>query len=143
MRLLARLMGFGGDRARGLHLVEEAARYPSSVQSNALFTLVLLYNREARYDDWPGGKSVYRGTGEVLDGFAHYLAGIKGFHTSGHEVIRVDHQRVLGLHNEHRVGEDDRPVVLEIGVVYLFADGQVVRADVYTGHAKARRVIGL
>jgi len=95
------------------------------------------------YDDWPGGKSVYRGTGEVLDGFAHYLAGIKGFHTSGHEVIRVDHQRVLGLHNEHRVGEDDRPVVLEIGVVYLFADGQVVRADVYTGHAKARRVIGL
>ena len=95
------------------------------------------------YDDWPGGKSVYRGTGEVLDGFAHYLAGIKGFHTSGHEVIRVDHQRVLGLHNEHRVKEDDTPVWLEIGVVYHFDGGQVVRADVYTGHAKARQAAGL
>ena len=95
------------------------------------------------YDDWPGEKTVYRGTGEVLDGFAHYLAGIKGFQTSGHEVIRVDHQRVIGLHNEHRVGDDDRPVLLEIGVVYLFAEGEVVRADVYTGHAKTRRVVGL
>ena len=51
MRLMARLAGFGGDRERGLRLVEEAARYPSDVQSNALFTLILLYNREARYDD--------------------------------------------------------------------------------------------
>jgi tetratricopeptide (TPR) repeat protein len=51
MRLLAHLMGFGGDGKQGLRLVEEAARYPSSVQSNALFTLVLLYNREARYDE--------------------------------------------------------------------------------------------
>jgi ketosteroid isomerase-like protein len=95
------------------------------------------------YDDWPGDQTVYRGTGEVLDGFAHYLAGIKGFQTSGHEVIGIDHQRVLGLHNERRMKEDGTPVLLEIGVVYLFADGQVVRADVYTGHAKARRVVGL
>ena len=95
------------------------------------------------YDDWPGEKTVYRGTAEVLDGFAHYLAGIKGFQTSGHEVIGIDHQRVLGLHNEHRMQEDGTPVVLEIGVVYLFADGQVVRADVYTGHARARQVVGL
>ena len=51
MRLLAHLMGFGGDRERALRLVEEAARYPSAVQSNALFTLVLIYNREARYGD--------------------------------------------------------------------------------------------
>ena len=51
MRLMARLAGFGGSRERGLRLVEEAARYPSDVQSNALFTLILLYNREARYDD--------------------------------------------------------------------------------------------
>lgn len=51
LRLMARLAGFGGGRERGLRMVEEAARYPSDVQSNALFTLVLLYNREARYDD--------------------------------------------------------------------------------------------
>ena len=51
LRLMARLAGFGGGRERGLRMVEEAARYPSDVQSNALFTLILMYNREARYDD--------------------------------------------------------------------------------------------
>jgi ketosteroid isomerase-like protein len=95
------------------------------------------------YDDWPGEKTVYRGTAEVLDGFAHYLAGIKGLQITGHEVIPIDHQRVLGLHNEHRTSEDGTPVLLEIGVVYLFADDEVVRADVYTGHARAKQVVGL
>jgi len=51
LRLLARLVGFGGDRERGLRMVEDAARYQSDTQPNALFTLILLYNREARYDD--------------------------------------------------------------------------------------------
>jgi tetratricopeptide (TPR) repeat protein len=51
LRLLAHLAGFGSGRERGLRLVEDAARFPSHVQSNALFMLVLLYNREARYDD--------------------------------------------------------------------------------------------
>jgi tetratricopeptide (TPR) repeat protein len=51
LRLLAHLAGFGGDRERGLRLVEEAARYSSDTQPNALFTLILMYNREARYDD--------------------------------------------------------------------------------------------
>jgi tetratricopeptide (TPR) repeat protein len=51
LRLLAHLAGFGGDRQRGLRMVEDAARFPSEVQPNALFTLILIYNREARYDD--------------------------------------------------------------------------------------------
>jgi len=50
-RLFAYFSGFRGDRELGLRLVEEAARYPSDVQPNALFTLVLLYNRAGRYDD--------------------------------------------------------------------------------------------
>jgi tetratricopeptide (TPR) repeat protein len=50
-RLLAHLAGFGGGRERGLRLVEEAAGYPSDVQTNARFMLVLMYNREARYAD--------------------------------------------------------------------------------------------
>jgi tetratricopeptide (TPR) repeat protein len=50
-RWIAELVGFGGGRDRGLRLVEDAARYPSDVQSNARFTLILMYNREARYDD--------------------------------------------------------------------------------------------
>ena len=51
LRLLAHLGGFGSGRERGLQLVEAAARYPSSVQSNAQFMLILLYNRDARYGD--------------------------------------------------------------------------------------------
>jgi len=51
LRLVAYLVGFGGDRERALHLVEEAARVPSEAQANALFTLIVMYNREARYDD--------------------------------------------------------------------------------------------
>jgi tetratricopeptide (TPR) repeat protein len=50
-RLVAYLAGFGGGKERGLKLVEDAAAYPSDVQSNARFTLILLYNREKRYDD--------------------------------------------------------------------------------------------
>jgi tetratricopeptide (TPR) repeat protein len=51
LRLGAYLAGLGGGRARGLRMVEDAARYPSDVQANAQFTLILLYNRAARYDD--------------------------------------------------------------------------------------------
>jgi tetratricopeptide (TPR) repeat protein len=51
LRVLAHLVGFGGDRARGVRLVEDAARHPSDVQTNAQFVLLLLYNREARYGD--------------------------------------------------------------------------------------------
>ena len=51
LRLAAMLAGMGSGKERGLRMVEEAARFPSDVQPNALFTLVLLYNREQRYDD--------------------------------------------------------------------------------------------
>jgi tetratricopeptide (TPR) repeat protein len=51
MRLMAKLVGFGSGREQGLRLVEAAASDSSDVQANALFTLILLYNREARYDD--------------------------------------------------------------------------------------------
>ena len=50
-RLVAGLAGFGGGRDRGLRLVEAAAAHPSDVQTNSMFTLVLIYNREARYQD--------------------------------------------------------------------------------------------
>jgi tetratricopeptide (TPR) repeat protein len=51
LRLAAMLAGMGSGKERGLRMVEEAARFASDVQPNALFTLVLLYNREQRYDD--------------------------------------------------------------------------------------------
>lgn len=50
-RIVAGIAGFGGGKERGLRMVEEAAAYHSDVQTNALFALIVLYNREARYDD--------------------------------------------------------------------------------------------
>jgi len=50
-RLVAGLAGFDGGREQGLKLVEDAASHPSDVQTNALFTLVVIYNREDRYGD--------------------------------------------------------------------------------------------
>jgi tetratricopeptide (TPR) repeat protein len=51
LRFIAYLAGFDGNSDRGLRLVEEAATYPGETRRNALFTLVLLYNREGRYDE--------------------------------------------------------------------------------------------
>lgn len=50
-RWVAYLAGFGGDKSKGLHMIEEAARYPGDAQVDAKFALMLLYNREARYDE--------------------------------------------------------------------------------------------
>lgn len=51
MRWMAGLAGFGGGRDKGIRLVEEAAASSSDVRTNALFTLIVFYNREGRYDD--------------------------------------------------------------------------------------------
>jgi tetratricopeptide (TPR) repeat protein len=51
VRLMAYVAGFGGDKERGLKMIEEAAAYPSLAQTDAKFALLLLYNREKRYDD--------------------------------------------------------------------------------------------
>ena len=51
MRWMAYVAGFGGDRALGIRMVEEAARYSSEAQTDAKVALVLFYNREQRYGD--------------------------------------------------------------------------------------------
>ena len=102
LRLMARLVGFGGGRERGLHMVEEAARYPSDVQPNALFTLVLIYNREARYDD------ALRVIGELQR--------------------RYPRNRLLWLEAGNTALRAGRPVdaraALEEGLAYLARDGR-------------------
>lgn len=50
-RWLAYLAGFGGDRERAIRLLEESAAYPSDIQADARALLVLVYNKERRYDD--------------------------------------------------------------------------------------------
>ena len=51
MRLMAYVAGFGGGRERGLHLVEETAASGAENRTDAEFALILLYNREQRFDD--------------------------------------------------------------------------------------------
>lgn len=51
-RMVAWFAGMDGDRALGVRMVEEAARSTrSEVQTEARFALILLYNREKRWDD--------------------------------------------------------------------------------------------
>ncbi len=51
MRMMAYVAGFGGGRDVGIRMIEEAAASPSDSRVDALFALVLMYNRERRYDD--------------------------------------------------------------------------------------------
>ncbi|MEO7273342.1 MAG: hypothetical protein ABIX28_21455 [Vicinamibacterales bacterium] len=51
MRMMAYVAGFGGGREAGLALIERAAATPSESRIDALFALVLMYNRERRFDE--------------------------------------------------------------------------------------------
>src|SRR6266851_1949442 len=51
LRWVAYVAGFGGGKERGLRLIEEAAAYSGDNRTDARFALILLYNREKRYDD--------------------------------------------------------------------------------------------
>ena len=51
IRVMAYAAGFGGGKERGLKMIEDAAAYTSLTQTDARFALLLLYNRERRYDD--------------------------------------------------------------------------------------------
>ena len=51
MRWMAYVAGFGGGKERGLSMIEQAAATSSENRTEAQFALVLLYNREKRYDD--------------------------------------------------------------------------------------------
>ena len=51
MRWVAYMAGFGGGHERGLRMVEAAASYGGDNQDDARVALLLLYNREGRYND--------------------------------------------------------------------------------------------
>jgi tetratricopeptide (TPR) repeat protein len=51
MRMMAYVAGFGGGKELGIHMLEETAAADVESKTDALFALVLLYNREKRYDD--------------------------------------------------------------------------------------------
>ena len=51
LRMMAYVAGFGGGKERGIQQIEDAASYGGDNQTEARFALILLYNREKRYDD--------------------------------------------------------------------------------------------
>jgi tetratricopeptide (TPR) repeat protein len=51
VRVMAYIVGFSGGKEEGLRLIEKAAATPSDVQADAKTALVLIYNRERRFDD--------------------------------------------------------------------------------------------
>jgi tetratricopeptide (TPR) repeat protein len=51
MRMMAYVVGFGGGRERGISMLEETSRAGGDSRTDALFALILVYNREKRYDD--------------------------------------------------------------------------------------------
>ena len=51
MRMMAYVAGFGGGRERGIKMIEETAAGGSENRTDALFALVLVFNREKRFDD--------------------------------------------------------------------------------------------
>jgi tetratricopeptide (TPR) repeat protein len=51
IRMLAYVAGFGGGKELGIAMIEEAATYRGEGAADAMFALVLLYNRETRYND--------------------------------------------------------------------------------------------
>ena len=50
MRMMAYVVGFGGGRDRGIGMLQETAAQGGESQTDALFALVLVYNRERQFD---------------------------------------------------------------------------------------------
>jgi ketosteroid isomerase-like protein len=89
----------------------------------------------SNYEGWTGNQTTYKGTAEVLAGFADYLGSATSVVISGLVVEPVDDARVLGLHLEGR----DHTKTIEIGVIYEFHQGKVTHVKVFTGHDAARK----
>jgi tetratricopeptide (TPR) repeat protein len=51
IRIMAYVVGFGGGRERGIRMLEETAAMGGDSRTDALFALILIYNREKRYDE--------------------------------------------------------------------------------------------
>jgi tetratricopeptide (TPR) repeat protein len=51
LRMMAYVAGFGGGRERGIQIVGETSVSGDEARTDALFALVLIYNRERRYDE--------------------------------------------------------------------------------------------
>jgi tetratricopeptide (TPR) repeat protein len=62
VRWVAYVVGFGGDKEKGLHLIEQAVAFHGENSTDARFALMLIYNRERRYDDALAQLATLRGS---------------------------------------------------------------------------------
>ena len=51
MRVMAYVVGFGGGKEHGIRLLKRAAAGGGEARTDALFALILVYNRERRFDE--------------------------------------------------------------------------------------------
>ena len=51
LRMMAYVAGFGGGKERGIAMLQQTAASPGEARTDALFALVLIFNRERRYDE--------------------------------------------------------------------------------------------
>ena len=51
MRVMAYVAGFGGGKERGIELLQRAAAGGGEARTDALFALILIYNREKKFDE--------------------------------------------------------------------------------------------
>ena len=51
MRMMAYVAGFGGGKEEGIRLLQRAAAGGGEARTDALFALILVYNRERRFDE--------------------------------------------------------------------------------------------
>ena len=51
MRVMAYVAGFGGGKEHGIELLQRAAAGGGEARTDALFALILIYNREKQFDD--------------------------------------------------------------------------------------------
>jgi tetratricopeptide (TPR) repeat protein len=51
LRMMAYVAGFGGGRDRGIEILRQTADHGDEARTDALFALVLVYNRERMYDE--------------------------------------------------------------------------------------------
>ena len=51
MRMMAYVAGFGGGRDKGIEMLRATAASDTEARTDAMFALILVYNREKRYDE--------------------------------------------------------------------------------------------
>jgi tetratricopeptide (TPR) repeat protein len=117
LRWAAYVAGLDGGRQRGLQLIEAAAEYRSENQAAARLALVLLYNRERRYDEALAQLTTLR---------AEYPRNRLLWLESGATSLRAGHAaEAEGMLSEglNRFAADDRPRMFGEDALWLYKRG--------------------